>query len=309
MNYRLSAGTAITGLDVDGAIVAPSVTADPSGSGNAFVMTTVSGGSGLAALNGVVSAPDAHHIDLRTTGAAGTVTSTLAPASGAPSIAAVIPIVEVKDLSTFAPGELVEIYGTNLAQLTTDLSGWPGVSLPVALNGVSVSLGGQSGRILYVSPNQVDAMFAFETPTGAQDLTLNNGSAAGVPVSLNLAALAPAVYNLAFKNADFTFIGPANPAHAGDVLVFYTTGMGQTSPVLVTGQVTPVGPPFFNTATVTATMGGANATVVYSIAAPPYVTGLYQLAVTVPDGLGPGSVPFTISAGGLESNTISIEVR
>ena len=73
-------------------------------------------------------------------------------------MAAVIPIVEVKNLSTFAPGELVEIYGTNLSAVTTDLSGWPGVSLPSPLNGVSVRLGGQGARILYVSPGQVDAL-------------------------------------------------------------------------------------------------------------------------------------------------------
>jgi uncharacterized protein (TIGR03437 family) len=85
-------------------------------------------------------------------------------------VAAVIPIVEVTDLSTFAPGELVEIYGTNLALVTTDLSGWPGGSLPSPLNGVSVVLGGHGARLLYVSPGQVDALLPFGAPTGSQSL-------------------------------------------------------------------------------------------------------------------------------------------
>jgi uncharacterized protein (TIGR03437 family) len=310
VNYRLAAGTEITGMDLDGTILAPAVNTDPSGSGNANAMVGVYSGAGLTSLNGVVSDPEAHQIDLQTSASATALSAPLAAADTTPGVvAATIPIVEVKDLSTFAPGELVEIYGTNLAKVTTDLSGWPGVSLPVTLNGVSVTLGGQSARILYVSPNQVDAMLAFETPIGAQTLTVNNGNSASAPISIDLAAVAPAIYNFTFQNADFSLVSSTNPAHAGDVLVFYTTGMGQTTPALATGQTTPSGPPFFNTAPVTVTMGGVNANVIYSIAAPPYVTGLYQMAVTVPAGLGSGSVPVAATAGGLQSNTIMVELQ
>ena len=308
VNYRLAAGAQITGMDIDGNVMAPAVSTDPSGSGNAYAVIGVDGGAGLTSLNGIVADPAAHQLDVVTTS---TMSAPLAAASTAlPVVAAVIPIVEVTDLSTFAPGELVEIYGTNLAQVTTDLSGWPGVSLPSPLNGVSVVLGGQTGRILYVSPNQVDAAFAFETPTGSQMLTLNNGNASSAPLSLNVAATAPALYNFAFKNADFSAVSSSNPAHAGDVLVFYTTGMGQTTPVpLVTGQTVPLGPPYFDTAPVTVTIGGASASVIYSIAAPPYVAGLYQMAVTVPSGLGPGSQPVVGTSGGIQSNTVTIAVE
>ena len=209
--------------------------------------------------------------------------------ASAPSVAAVIPIVEVKDLSTLAPGELVEIYGTNLAAVTSDLSAWPGGSLPPALNGVSVSVGGQTGRILYVSPYQVDAEFAFETPAGSEPLTLTNAAGTSVPLALNVSSIAPALYNFAFHNADFSPVSQSDPATAGEILVFYTTGMGQTSPALATGQSIPSGPPFFYGPSVTVTIGAVKADVVYSIAAPPYVAGLYQLAVTVPAGLPPGT--------------------
>jgi uncharacterized protein (TIGR03437 family) len=93
------------------------------------------------------------------------------------------------------------------------------------------------------------------------------------------------------------------------MLVFYTTGMGQTNPALSTGQTVPVGPPFNNTAPVTVTIGGVPATVDYSIGAPPYVAGLYQMAVTVPAGLGQGSVPVIATAGGLTSNAVMIAVQ
>jgi uncharacterized protein (TIGR03437 family) len=305
VNYRLAAGAQIAGMDIDGNVVAPAVSTDPSGSGNAYAVVTVAGTAGLTSLNGIVDNPAAHQIDVVTTS---TMSAPLAAANNAlPSVAAVIPIVEVTNLSTFAPGELVEIYGTNLAQVTSDLSGWSGGSLPSPLNGVSVILGGHGARILYVSPGQVDALLPFGAPLGSQMLTLTNTNGTSAPVSLNVAAVAPALYNFAFENADFSIVSSSNPAHAGDVLVFYTTGMGQTTPPLITGQIVPSAN--YVTAKVTATIGGVNANVIYSIAAPPYVAGLYQMAVTVPSGLSPGNQPVVATSGGIQSNTVTIVVQ
>jgi len=305
VNYRLAAGAQIAGMDIDGAVTAPSVSTDPSGSGNAYAAVTVGGGAGLASLNGIVANPAAHQLDVVTTS---TMSAPLAAVNPAlPVVAAVIPIVEVTDLSTFAPGELVEIYGTNLSPVTTDLSGWPGVSLPSPLNGVSVVLGGHGGRLRYVSPGQVDALLPFGAPTGLQALTLTNANGTSAPISLQVAAVAPALYNFAFENADFSIVSSSHPAHAGDVLVFYATGMGQTTPPLVTGQIVPSAN--YVTAPVTVTIGGVNANVYYSIAAPPYVAGLYQMAVTVPTGLAPGSQPVVATSGGLQSNTVTIAIQ
>ena len=310
VNYRLAARSAISQLDIDGDIVAPPVTTDPSGSGNVYTMVGVFDAAGLASLNGLVGSPSSHRIDLLTAANSSPLTAPLASANQtAPAVAAVIPIVEVKDLSTFAPGELVEIYGTDLAAVTVDLSGWPGGSMPAELNGVSVTMSGQPGSILYVSPYQVDAAFPFETSTGSRLLTLNNANGASAPVSLNVAAVAPALYSFVFKNADFSEVSTLNPASAGDILVFYATGMGQTTPPLNSGQTVPLGPPYYYTPSVTLTIGGVTANVIYSIAAPPYVTGLYQIAVTVPSGLPPGNQPVVATSGGLESNTITIAVK
>jgi uncharacterized protein (TIGR03437 family) len=49
-----------------------------------------------------------------------------------------------------------------------------------------------------------------------------------------------------------------------------------------------------------------NANVIYSIAAPPYVAGLYQIAVTVPSGLGAGSQAVVATSAGNQSNTVTI---
>jgi len=158
-----------------------------------------------------------------------------------------------------------------------------------------------------VSPGQVDALLPFGAPLGSQRLTLTNANGTSAPFGLNVAAQAPAIYNFAFENSNFSLVSQANPAHASDILVFYTTGMGQTTPPLITGQIVPSAD--YNTALVTVTIGGVNANVIYSIAAPPYVAGLYQMAVTVPSGLAPGNQPVVATSGGLQSNTVAIVVQ
>jgi uncharacterized protein (TIGR03437 family) len=58
---------------------------------------------------------------------------------------------------------------------------------------------------------------------------------------------------------------------------------------------------------VTATIGGKEATVVYSIASPGFV-GLYQVAITVPSGIT-GSSAVILTQNGVKANTINIPVQ
>src|ERR1035438_1900035 len=62
VNYRLAAGAQIAGMDIDGNVIAPAVSTDPSGSGNAYALIGVYGGAGLTSLNGIVANPSAHQL-------------------------------------------------------------------------------------------------------------------------------------------------------------------------------------------------------------------------------------------------------
>src|ERR1017187_2694756 len=84
-----------------------------------------------------------------------------------------------------APGSVISIFGTNLANTTMPASLTP---LPTTLGGVSAVVNGSlKVPLFYVSPTQINAQLPYETPTGTATLSVN-GSA---PVSFTVTASAP----------------------------------------------------------------------------------------------------------------------
>jgi uncharacterized protein (TIGR03437 family) len=215
-----------------------------------------------------------------------------------------------KTATTVAPGGLISIFGIDLAHTATDLGGWTGRQLPVSLNGSSVRIAGKAAPLIYVSPGQINAQVPFDVPTGVQTLTVDNGGGASAAYSVTVAQTAPAIFfyptPAVLKNANYSLVTAANPAKAGDVLLVFCTGLGQSTPPVGTGQLV-TSDALAKTATVTATLGGRPATVVYSIVSPGF-TGLYQVAVTVPSGVT-GAANLQLQMGAVSSNSVTINVQ
>src|ERR1039458_9110754 len=82
------------------------------------------------------------------------------PGVAQPKVQAVL---NAGSLSPFlAPGTLVSIFGTQLASAAASASSIP---LPTQLNGVYVKVGSVAAFLLYVSPDQVNAVIPFEVAT------------------------------------------------------------------------------------------------------------------------------------------------
>lgn len=323
VNYRMPGATTFTGLHihdapagVNGAITIPMVpTFDPNftsdtGFGNYWNYTP--GVLNLAVLEDITRNPEMHYVNIHTSKDPGGVArAQLAAAISNPgTVAAAISANLDKTATTVAPGGLISIFGTNLAKVSTDLSGWAGRTLPSSLNGASVTIGGKRAAILYVSGNQINAQVPVDVAVGQQAVVVNNGVGPSASFNVTVAAAAPSIFfspvAAVLKNADFSLVSASNPAKSGDVVLVYATGMGQTTPALTTGALVP-GTTVAKTTDVTATVGGQNATVVYSIAAPGFA-GLYQVAVTIPSGVT-GSVPVVLTQGGTKSNSVNINVQ
>jgi uncharacterized protein (TIGR03437 family) len=219
-------------------------------------------------------------------------------------------------ITTVAPGAVVSIYGTNLSAFGSGLTGFSGISaLPTSMNGVSVTVGGKTAPLYAVFPDQINIQVPFEVAAGQQPVVVTTAAGGSNTFNVTVANVAPSIFDLdgkgqgaILKNSDFSLITASNRAKAGDVILIYLTGLGQTTPAVQTGAlVTPPSGGFNNTANVTVTIGGVNANVVYSIASPSFA-GLYQIAVTVPGSVS-GSAPLEVTSGTAKSNTVILQVQ
>jgi len=307
------------GLGVNGSVSIPEVpTYSPNfstdtGVGNFFGYTPPVTGLPVATLNDIVQNPENHYANLHTTSdPGGSARGQLAPiVSATPVVAAAIAADLDKAATTVAPGGLLSIFGSNLVKTSADLTGWAGLVLPNRLNGTSVTIGGKAAAIIYVSPNQINAQVPVDVPVGTAQVVVTSTVGPGASFPVTVAATAPAIFfspvAAVLKNVDFSLVSAANPAKAGDVILMYTTGLGQTTPVISTGTLVPGTGTAATNVPVTATIGGKDATVVYAIASPGFV-GLYQVAITVPSGVS-GTPDIVLKQGTTTSNSVKISVQ
>jgi len=221
-----------------------------------------------------------------------------------------------------SPGMLVSIFGSNLAgagQLYT-ASSFP---WPAELGGTSVTIGGEPMPLYVVTPGQINAMLPFDMAVNATlPLVVTRDGAVSAPEPVSVVPSEPGIFTLA-QNGQGTGIvvivhpdgsqvlaGGSNAAAAGDTLVIYCTGLGALTPRAVAGA--PVGYPPLAWAndTVTVTVGGLNAPVLFAGATPGYA-GLYQVNATVPAGVAASSqAPLILTQSGRSSPAaVSVPVQ
>jgi uncharacterized protein (TIGR03437 family) len=281
---------------------------DPTGIGNYYQWSPPI--QDINTLAAIIANPQNYYVNLHTTAdPAGAIRGQLSAASSAlPAIGGVLAADLDTAATTLAPGELFSIFGSRLVNVGTGLNGWAGQTLPISLNGASVSVALRRAALLFVAPGQINAQVPLDTPLGPQTLVVTSPNGATVGFTVQIAAAAPAIFfsplTAVLNNSNYSLVTTANPAKPGDTLLVYCTGLGQTNPAQSTGVISST---LAYTASVTATMGGKPATVIYSIASPSF-PGLYQVAVTVPAGLT-GSVPLVLQEGSATSNSVPVALK
>jgi uncharacterized protein (TIGR03437 family) len=195
--------------------------------------------------------------------------------------------------ASWAPGELVSIFGTNLANATSQNG-----NLPTTLGGVQIQVTDSSGAvtqapIYFVSPTQINAVIPVTiNPSSSTSATIasiqvvNNGTPSNT-VSNYVALTQPGVFNsytslAAIQHSDYSMVTSSSPAVPGETLLVYLTGLGQVS---ASGN---------SNETFTASIGGTAATVAFS-GTQSTVGGGYQMNVTVPSGVTAGNAYLDIS--------------
>jgi uncharacterized protein (TIGR03437 family) len=228
-------------------------------------------------------------------------------------------LTSVVNAAGFQPGIVanswVTIKGTNLASTTGD---WSSAivngSLPTALDGVAVTIGGKPAYIYFVSPDQLNVL-APDIPAGPVTVSVTTPGGTGVSLAATATAYGPAFFQWPGNQAvatrqDYSYAAKAGTfagavtaaAKPGEVLILWGTGFGPTMPRAPTGVAAPASGSYPTASAATVTIGNTPA-IVYGAALAPGSAGLYQVAIQVPSTLANGDWPIQVSIGGVTSPT------
>ena len=147
---------------------------------------------------------------------------------------------------TLAPNTIASIYGANLAYSTAGLTAGDinGGALPFTLGTgeTTVYVGGFAANLYYVSPIQINFLVPPMLLPGPLTIRVLVDTASGPFTPVTLAPAAPGLFQLDASNVvatlvDGSVLTPTAPAHPGDIVVLYATGLGATVPSAIYGQL------------------------------------------------------------------------
>lgn len=234
---------------------------------------------------------------------------------------------------SFAPGEILSVFGDQLAAPGTVAQNAAAPPLATTLGGVQVLVNGVPAPLFFVSPGQVNFQLPYNLPAGsAATVQVVSGGVAGNQRSINVVSNAARMmvwpasvisggYGI-IVNQDYSLTLPAttnlpgystHPAKVGDYITIYGIGFGQTTPAAVTGAAATASPlQAMNSAIVT--FGGAFEGTATSVPAAfagltPSAVGLYQVNVQIPAGVPVGpAVAITLTVNGVVGNYVYLAI-
>jgi uncharacterized protein (TIGR03437 family) len=231
------------------------------------------------------------------------------------------------------PGGYISIYGANLA---SNGSPFPTTApFPTTLNGTEVTIGGEALALSYASAGQINGIVPYDLQPGTTyQLIISRDSTTSAPLAVMTAALQPAIFTeddsgsgqgAILINGTGLLAAPvrngSRPAIRGmEYLQIFCTGLGvvagsdgATAPP--PGSLAPLSPLFSTHATVTVSIGGVAAPVLYA-GLTPNVANLYQVNVLVPQAAPAGDdVPIVITVTNpsdgfsAKSNTVTVSLQ
>jgi len=218
-----------------------------------------------------------------------------------------------------ALGDIAAVFGDQFTY--GDPASASSLPLGTTLGNTQVMVNGTAAPVYYVSPGQINFQIPFEAATGDSTIQVIRNGTPSNTIYANIASAAPSF--LLLNGGYVIMTTPAGaltgissaPAHANDVVVIYTIGLGPTSPAVPSGTGSPSSPP----ATVTETQVCFSehaavgqppvcSTAQFSGLTPGFV-GLYQINVQIPTGLPTGNVPIYFTVAGQASDQEMIALQ
>ena len=214
--------------------------------------------------------------------------------------------------SGVARGELLLLYGTNLADA---LVVSPGVPFQLMLGGVQVFMNNRPCALYYVSPDKIAAIVPYGTTEPIVQIQVVKNGQTSNAVTAFVYKSAPGVFSLsvngigpgAVLHADYSLVTAARPAHPGEIVLVFLTGLGDVFPTIPDGA--PGGVTQLNQTVnpMRATIEGLEAEISYAGLAPT-LSGLYQMNIKIPAMAGTGNLQLGIGGPDAFSSQVTIAV-
>lgn len=210
----------------------------------------------------------------------------------------------IVNASNYAPGpfaanSVVTIFGSNLSNASTGVSAAEvaGGTLPTyeGMAGSSVYVANMPVPLLYVSATQINFLIPTNLIPGTVPVRVVKQALTGPEVNITLVPGAPALFSGADGyiiaedwNASYAIVTTAAPAHGGDVVILYATGLGGAGQN-ATGFVPAAAAPIDNLAALNVYVNGValeRPAILYAGLTPGFA-GLYQINLVLPPNPGP----------------------
>lgn len=206
--------------------------------------------------------------------------------------------------NSFAPGELVSLYGNfgvSLAEAAT-------LPIPTTLNGVTVTVNGQKAPVFLVSENQISILIPYETSGdyfATFQVSVNGSDSNSVTVFEENSA--PGIYTLsengigsaAILHANYTEVTASSPAKPGETVLLYMNGLGAVTPTVGDGAAASL-------TTLSYSNEFTDTFVYLDDGVNNYAYAPVQFAGLAPGFAGLYQVNFTLPTSGLNNGLVSI---
>ena len=230
-------------------------------------------------------------------------------------------VVNASDYSPgpFAPNSVLSLFGTTLSYyaqpVTVSQDNMSGGMLPTTLGDVRVFVDNSPAPLLYVSATQINFLVPSTEIPGASTVQVIRQGIYGPAITITLASAAPALFASAGYvlaqdyNNNYAAVTPDVPAHSGDMIVLYATGLGYTQPNPLPTEVPTAAANVVATPSILLNGAAIDPSLVKYAGVTPLSAGLYQINFLLPNGLT-DDVEVRVSAAGQTSTAgLKLAVR
>lgn len=193
-----------------------------------------------------------------------------------------------------APNTIVSLYGTDLSWSTRSVVAEDvrGDRMPgeLGLAGVTVIVNGVPAALFYVSPTQINFLLSSQGVPGPVEVRVMRQGVHGPMVRIELGEVSPGLFQLdpdrvVATRPDGTVIRPETPAHPGDIIILYATGLGYARTVAEDRAIPRRASPLQRLSEFRITLDGVAVPadhILYAGVAPNFA-GLYQINLRIPN--------------------------